>query len=512
VVLEFNGENLTQARFGAVTTCIPDRDAEGNGGGTMAEGDSLFSNRGADTGNQKTAVPPEPTSERFEAVLHSISDGVLTVNREWRITCFNRAAEEITGYRRSEVLGRSCYEVLRSDLCREACPIQHTVKTGKQVSGLVLYISDRHNKKVPVSVSTALFRDKNGRLLGGVETFRDLRQIEALKKKAEKTYTFADIITKSSRVTALLDLLPILAESGSAVLITGETGTGKDLFARAIHRLSPRKDGPFVAVNCGGFPETLVESELFGYEKGAFTGADRSKPGRFARAQDGTLFLDEVGNLPLSTQAKLLRVLQNKSYEPLGGTKPVKTNARILTATNHDLSSMVEEGTFRRDLYYRINVIELDLPPLRERPEDVLTLVQHFIGQLALVHEKLVQGVSPEALRVLLAHDYPGNIRELENIIEHGFVLTNGPLIGIEHLPQWLVTKNHLPLPEESLEDCQRKVILAALERNGWNRLAAAQDLGIHKSTLFRKIHRLDLQLPDTDGRSRPAADEEGTT
>jgi PAS domain S-box-containing protein len=442
-------------------------------------------------------------------VVHSISDGVLTVDREWRITCFNRAAEEITGYERSEVMGRFCYEVLRSDLCRDACPIQHTLETGKPVSGLVVYISGRQEERIPVSVSTALFRDKEGRLLGGVETFRDLRQVEALKKKAEKNFTSADVITKNPRVKALLELLPILAESGSAVLITGETGTGKDLFARAIHNLSSCKDGPFVAVNCGGFPETLVESELFGYEKGAFTGADRAKPGRFARAQNGTLFLDEVGNLPLSTQAKLLRVLQNKTYEPLGGTKPVRTNARILTATNQDLPFMVEEGTFRRDLFYRINVIELELPSLRERPEDVLPLIQHFIRQLALVHEKRVLGVTPEALRILMSYDFPGNIRELENIVEHGFVLTNGPLIGIEHLPPWLVKEDHLLLPGGSLEDCQRRAILAALERNEWNRSAAAKDLGIHKSTLFRQIQRLGLQLPDIDGRSRPETDNE---
>ena len=270
-----------------------------------------------------------------------------------------------------------------------------------------------------------------------------------------------------------------MAESGSTVLIMGETGTGKELFARAIHTLSPRKDGPFVAVNCAGFPETLVESELFGYEKGAFTGADRAKPGRFARAEEGTLFLDEIGNLPMSTQAKLLRVLQNKTYEPLGGTKPVKTNARIITATNQDLSYMVEEGAFRRDLYYRINVIELDLPPLRERPEDVLPLIRHFIGQLALVHEKRVQGVAPEALRVLMAHDYPGNIRELENIIEHGFVLTRGPLIGIEDLPQWLVQREppsdsgrgprRLPEKRDSRRSGKKRVEPACGSSGAWH-------------------------------------------
>jgi len=443
-----------------------------------------------------------PSPERFEAVVHSISDGVLTVDREWRITCFNRAAEEITGYKRPDVLGRFCYEVLRSDLCRDACPIRRTLETGTPVSGLVVYITDSRDQQVPVSVSTALYRDREGKLRGGVQTFRDLRQIEALKKQVEKSYTAGDIVSRNSRVREILNLLPVVSESGSTILIRGETGTGKELLARAIHSLSARKDGPFVAVNCACFPETLVESELFGYRKGAFTGATRSKPGRFARAESGTLFLDEVGNLPLSTQAKLLRVLQNRTYEPLGATEAVHTDARILTATNQDVASMVEEGTFRRDLYYRINVIELDLPPLRERLEDILPLIRHFIGQMSLMHEKEVRGVTPEALKVLMGHDYPGNVRELENIIEHGLVLTQSPLIGVGHLPVWLVKTSRSAAPVESLEECERVVILAALERNQWCRLAAARDLGIHKSTLFRKINRLGIELPEQDGRN----------
>lgn len=437
------------------------------------------------------------SAERFEAVVQSISDGVLTVDREWRITCFNRAAEEITGYRRRAVLGRFCYEVLRSDLCRDACPMQRTLETGQPVAGLVVYITDAEDHRVPVSVSTALYRDPRGRLMGGVETFRDLRQIEALRRQVEKSYTSGDIVSRNPKVREVLDLLPVVAESDSTVLICGATGTGKELLARALHNLSPRKDGPFVAVNCACFPETLVDSELFGYEKGAFTGAERAKPGRFARAEDGTLFLDEVGNLPLPVQAKLLRVLQERTYEPLGGTRTLHTNARIVAATNQDLASMVDEGTFRRDLYYRINVIELDLPPLRERREDVLPLVRHFIRQLALLHEKPVEGVTPEALQILMTHDYPGNIRELENIVEHGFVLTSGPLISSEHLPEWLVERSQEAIPPESLEDCERRVILSVLERNQGNRVAAAQELGIHKSTLYRKMHRLGLLTSD---------------
>jgi PAS domain S-box-containing protein len=451
-------------------------------------------------GSRGLGGPPHLSPERFQAVVQSISDGVLTVDREWRITCFNAAAEEITGLRRADVLGRPCYEVLRSDLCREACPIRHTLETGRPVSGLVVYITDAEDRKVPVSVSTALYRDPEGRLMGGVETFRDLRQIEALKKQVEKTYTSGDFVTRNPRIRELLDTLPVVAESDSIILIRGETGTGKEILARAVHNLSSRKDGPFVAVNCACFPETLVESELFGYEKGAFTGADRSKAGRFARAEAGTLFLDEVGSLPLAMQAKLLRVLQDKTYEPLGATKTSRTNARVITATNQDLAAMVEEGTFRQDLYYRVNVIELAIPPLRERTEDVLPLVRHFIGQLSLLHDKPVQGATPEVLRILMAHDYPGNVRELENIVEHGFVLTDGPLIDLQHLPGWLLHKHPAVMVTGSLEECERRMILAALERNEGSRVAAAADLGIHKSTLYRKMRRLELLAPEPPG------------
>lgn len=470
----------------------------------MARNVESSSGPNRDVEGRRALAPADLPPERFEAVVHSISDGVMTVDREWRITCFNRAAEEITGYRRSEVLGRLCYEVLRSDLCHEACPVRRTLETGKPVTGLVVYITDAEDRKVPVSVSTALFRDAQGRLKGGVETFRDLRQIEALKKQVEKSYTAGDIVSRNATVRALLDMLPLVAESGSTVLIRGETGTGKELFARAVHNLSPRNKGPFIAVNCGCFPDTLVDSELFGYEKGAFTGADRAKAGRFARAENGTLFLDEVGNLALPVQAKLLRVLQEKTYEPLGGTRTLRTNARIVTATNQDLATMVEEGTFRQDLYYRINVIELDLPPLRERPEDVLPLVQHFIRQLSLLHDKAVEGVSSEALRILMAHDYPGNIRELENIVEHGFVLATGSLIDTEHLPRGLVEGTEGATPGNSLEDCERRIILSALDRNEGNRASTADDLGMHKSTLYRKMRQLGLLSSEVSGGPTP--------
>ena len=448
----------------------------------------------------------EAPPERFEAIVGSISDGVLAVDTSWRITCFNRAAEQITGHRRQEVMGRFCYEVLRSDLCRDACPIRYAMENGTPVGGLVVYVTDKAGDRVPVSVSAAVFRNKRGEALGGVETFRDLRQIEDLRRRVENSYSSHDIISKSPRMQQLIDMLPSVAESESTVLLCGESGTGKELFARAIHNLSSRKDGPFVPIDCASFPETLIESELFGYERGAFTGADRVKPGRFARAENGTLFLDEVAELPLPAQARLLRVLQERTYEPLGGRRTLKTNARIVAATNRDLGAMMAGGEFRDALYYRLRVIELSLPALRERPEDILLLARHFVQRLSNLHDRSIEGFTAEALQALMRYDYPGNVRELENTVEHGFVLSSGPLIELSHLPDWLEGIGSTKGVPESLEDCERRVILSTLERCGGSRVAAAEALGIHKSTLFRKMRRLGIEAFDRDDRADRAS------
>lgn len=444
----------------------------------------------------------EASPERFEAVIHSISDGVFTVDQDWRITCFNRAAEEITGVPRSEAMGRKCYEVFKSNICRGACAIKYTIETGRPVINLMVYITDRNGTQLPVSISTALFRNRKGELIGAVETFRDLRQVEELRKKIEESYSFEDIISKNKKIKVILGILPTIAVSESSVLITGETGTGKELFAHALHNLSGRAGKQFIAVNCGGFPETLIESELFGYEAGAFTGATKSKPGRFRLAEGGTLFLDEIGDLPPLLQVKLLRVFQEKTYEPLGGIQTLKADVRIVAATNRNLEAMVSEGTFRQDLYYRINVIKLKIPPLRDRMEDIPLLIDHFIGHFSTLHNKDISGISPHALSILMSYDYPGNVRELDNIIEHGCVLCSGSLIRSEHLPDWISPQTENLGTALSLGEMEKQFIISILRKNNWNRLAASKELKIHKTTLFRKIKRLGIELPDQDGRS----------
>jgi PAS domain S-box-containing protein len=454
--------------------------------------------------NLTTATPflSEASPERFEAVIHSISDGVFTVDEDWRITCFNRAAEEITGVKRSEAMGRKCYEVFKSNICRGACAIKYTIETGKPVINLMVYITDREGAQLPVSISTALFRNRKGELIGGVETFRDLRQVEELRKTIEESYSFEDIISNNKKIRDILGILPTIAVSESSVLITGESGTGKELFAHALHNLSARSGKPFIAVNCGGFPETLIESELLGYEAGAFTGATKSKPGRFRLAEGGTLFLDEIGDLPPLLQVKLLRVLQEKTYEPLGGIQTLNADVRIVAATNRNLEAMVAAGSLRQDLYYRINVIKLEIPPLRDHMEDIPLLIDHFIGHFSTLHNKNISGISPHALSILMSYDYPGNVRELDNIIEHGCVLCPGSIIKAEHLPDWICPPTENLETALSLKEVEKQFIISILKKNDWNRLAAAKELRIHKTTLFRKIKRLGIKLPDQDGRS----------
>ncbi len=441
-------------------------------------------------------------------ILESISDGVFTVDHKWRITSFNRAAEEITGIPREEAIGKHCWSVFRSNMCETDCALRRTLKQGKPFIDTSTYIVNSEKRLIPVVVSTSLLKDENGTIIGGVETFRDMSLVEELRKELDARYQLGDMVSRSPLMQKIFGVLPQIADSDSTILIQGETGTGKELLARAIHNLSSRSDKPFIPVNCGALPDTLLESELFGYKAGAFTNATRDKPGYFDMARGGTIFLDEIGDISPAFQVRLLRVLQDGIFQPLGATRTVKADARVITATNRDLLDMVNRGAFRQDLFYRINVIRLELPPLRDRKEDIPLLVRRFIDRLNRLRKKAVKGISQEALSLLMAHDYPGNIRELENIIEHAFVICPQGEITPACLPD---TLNRSAGPSISrgaeagpdLKSIEAQMILEALKRNNYHRLAAARDLGIHKSTLFRKIRSLGIKLPPIDGRSR---------
>jgi PAS domain S-box-containing protein len=441
------------------------------------------------------------------AILESISDGVFTVDTDWRITSFNRAAEEITGIKREEAMGRICSEVFRCSMCETECALRRTMQSGKPIIGKSGYIIGADGERLPISVSTAVLKDEQGNVVGGAETFRDLSEVEALRRELEGRTQIGDLVSRSPLMQRVFEVLPAIAGSPSTVLICGETGTGKELMAQTIHSLSHHRKGPFVAVSCGALPDTLLESELFGYKAGAFTGAVKDKPGRFALARGGTLFLDEIGEVSPALQVRLLRVLQERTYEPLGAVRCETTNARIITATNKDLAAETRRGNFREDLYYRVNVVRVELPPLRNRKEDIPLLVEHFIDRFNRLRHTSIRGISGEALSLLMAHHWPGNIRELENVIERSFILCNKPLIGIAHLPEEMTAHGKLKTRTSSMRSARElldaQAISSALARNDNNRLAAARELGIHKSTLFRKIKKLGIVLPEKNGRSR---------
>ena len=437
------------------------------------------------------------TEDTTKVILESISDGVFTIDYNWEITSFNRAAEEITGISRKEAMGRQCWEVFRSNMCEEDCALKKTMEQGKPFINSSGYIISSEKKKIPVTVSTSLLIDKKGDVIGGVETFRDHSLVEQLRKELTTAFRVEDIISNSDAMKKIFSILPQVADSDSSVLIEGETGTGKELLARAIHNMSPRKNKPFIAINCGALPDTLLESELFGYKKGAFTHAVKDKPGQFALADGGTLLLDEIGDTSPAFQVSLLRVLQEHEFTPLGALEKEKTNVRIIAATNTDLSNLVARQSFRQDLYYRINVIRMSLPPLRQRMEDIPLLVEQFIRKLNIRQGKSIHGVDAPVLQTLMSQNFPGNIRELENIIEHAFVLCSEGNIKMNHLPGWLLPESGSDpaCDNDPVRAAQIKRIKDALSRHNFSRSAAAKDLGVHKSTLFRQIKKLGMTL-----------------
>jgi PAS domain S-box-containing protein len=438
----------------------------------------------------------------FDAVLGSIADGVFTTDSEGKITFINKAAEDITGYVAQEAVGRHCYDIFRSNICPVRCALKETVKIKKPILNLSVTILNKDGKEIPISLSTAVLTDEKGQVIGGVETFRNLSPIEGLKKELSQRYTLGDIISKNNRIREIFDVLPDIAESNSTVLIEGPSGTGKELFAKAIHTLGPRSTKPFIKVNCGALPDPLLESELFGYVKGAFTDAKKDKPGRFAVANGGTILLDEVGDMSPSLQVKLLRTLQEKEYEPLGSTAPRKTDVRVIAATNKDLSTLVSEGKFREDLFYRLNVVRIELPPLSERKEDIPLLVDAFIEKFNARAGKRIIGVSNEALKFLLRYDYPGNIRELENMIERAFVVCNKDLIGLGCLPKEITEGLNEAQPPAHhftkitrLEEAEAKLIIDTMKKYKGNRIKTAKELDMSRITLWRRIKKYTLSL-----------------
>lgn len=444
--------------------------------------------------------------EHHDVILDALNEGVFTVGMDWRITAFNRAAERITGVSRLEALGKACCDVFHATICEEGCALRRTFETGQPVVNATAHIVNNHGHRVPIRISTAILKDSRGEIIGGVESFQDLSQIEQLQKVLESRYTFEDIVGRGSAMMQLFRVLPQIAESGSTVLIEGASGTGKELFARAIHNLSPRREKRFVAVNCSALPDTLLESELFGHKAGAFTDARRDRIGRFEMAHGGTIFLDEIGDISPAMQMRLLRVLQDRMVEPLGAPSARPVDIRVLAATNKDLAQLVQDGKFRQDLYYRIRVVHMVLPRLKERREDIPLLIDHFVRKFNRLQARDIAGVATEVVARLMAHDFPGNVRELENIVEQAFVLCRGGLIEVRHLPpefREAATGAGNGIGERNLRAMERHIIAETLRCHNGNRKLAAAELGIDVATLYRKIKALGIEVPARDGRSK---------
>ncbi len=444
------------------------------------------------------AAVPETDNQFLRTILSSIADGVFTVDQEWRITSFNAAAERITGVPAEQAIGLHCSDVFHADICERGCALRQTLETGNQLIDLPARILDARGRSVPISLSTAVLKDAGGNLLGAVETFRDLSAIEQLRREITSQYTFEDIVGKSRAFKRIFALLPDVAESDSTVLIEGPSGSGKELLARAVHNLSSRRKGPYVVVNCGALPFNLFESELFGYVQGAFTDAKRDKPGRLAMADGGTIVFDEVSELPLPTQVKLLRVLQEREYEPLGGVETARADVRVVAVTNKKLVELVSDGRFRDDLYFRLGVVRLSIPPLRERREDVPYLVEHFVQRFNAKRGKAIAGVTPAVMELLMRYPFPGNVRELENIIEYGFVLCHDRLIDVRHLPEELQPRGDAgevtaAATGSSLQLAEADAIRAVLARCNGQREKAAAELGVSRTTLWRKMKRYGI-------------------
>jgi PAS domain S-box-containing protein len=430
-------------------------------------------------------------------------EGVFLINTRWQVGYFNRRAEEITGFSRDEVMGKFCWDVFRADQCQKNCPMRITMSTGEMLVDREVEITTKAGVKRLILVNTAQIKRPGNVVLGGVETFHHLTCPEMDTEKLEH-HPLADIVGVSPRMQEIIQSLPVIAAADSNVLIQGESGTGKELVARAIHLYSSRRKGPFVAVNCSAIPENLLESELFGHERGAFTGAVASKPGRFELAKGGTLFLDEIGELKPEIQVKLLRVLEVKAFMRVGGTRKIPLEARIVAATNVDLQEAMRQGRFRDDLYYRLFTVPIHLPPLREKREDIPILVKYFLEQLNRKFNKRVRGVDPKVMKVLCRHAWPGNIRELQHVLEYCFVFAKGPLITERHLPRlesaWGGRELELPLEDKAtspLQALEKKTILMALEMTQGSKQEAAKVLKISRSKLWRKM-RL-YQISDKD-------------
>ncbi|MFO7715272.1 sigma 54-interacting transcriptional regulator [Desulfosarcina sp.] len=435
----------------------------------------------------------------LKIILDNLDVGIFTVNRGGLINFFNRAAETITGYDRHQVLGQSCTMIFSGDQAPDVCLLQESIASGETRSSRQGRMTDKDGVTIPIRANYIALRNEKDVIMGGLATFHDMTLAHQLNRAISNRYTFHDMIGKDPAMRRIFEMVAVVAPSDTTVLLEGATGTGKDLLAKVIHSASLRAAHPLVKVNCAAIPENLIESEIFGYVQGAFTGANRDKPGRFSDAEGGTIFLDEIGDLPLSLQAKLLRVLEDREFYPLGSRGTVKVDVRIVSATNRQLKNLVDQGLFRQDLFYRLNVMRIELPPLRERRGDLPLLIRHIARSLCAARAAVPPAIAKTAMQILLNYDYPGNVRELENILEHALILCRESMIQPDHLPDYVrqVQPTFLPPkildPRQESHNREHQRIQAALIKAGGHRHKTAQALGMERTTLWRKMKKYGI-------------------
>jgi PAS domain S-box-containing protein len=424
--------------------------------------------------------------DNLEHVLDNLAEGIIAHDMGRRIFFFNQEAERITGYSRGEVLGRDCHEAFEGPICGERCAFHNDHSALSDRSDYTLNITSKSGETRRVEMTVTGMKDENGEYVGVLTSFRDITDLFSLKLRADELKNFGRIIGRDSKMLSIFEQIRDVAAYDFPVHISGETGTGKELVAGAIHDESSRAGAAFVPINCGALPEGLIESELFGHVKGSFSGAVRDKKGRFELAHGGTLFLDEIAELSNNMQVKLLRVLQEGEFERVGGEQTISVDVRVISATNKNLKEAVKQGKFRDDLYYRLNVIPIHLPPLRDRRIDIPLLIDHFLAEAAERYNKKPPRVSTKAMALLLDYRWPGNIRELQNAIQFSFVRCNGKVISADDLPLELREMDAVCARRGPSKKLDVKSVRAALEKTGGNKAKAARMLGVGRATLYR--------------------------
>ena len=430
-----------------------------------------------------------------DEILDSIDEGLITVDKDFKITFFNKAAEEITGFKKEEVSGKICEHIFKCDQCAQECPMGLILETGKGIYEFRSNIEVKDGSRKKIVLNASILRNEKGEPTGGVIAFRDLSEIYEIRKDKKHLASYHGIIGRSKAMQEIFQLIKEISASDATVLIQGESGTGKEMVANSIQETSSRKNKAFVKVNCSVFPENLLASELFGHVKGAFTDAIQDRAGRFELANGGTIFLDEIAEMPLQTQVQLLRILQEGTFERVGESITRRTDVRVIAATNVDVNEALKQGKLREDLYYRLNVIPIVVPPLRKRKEDIPHLINHFIHDYSKLYKKETEDISDRALDLLMKYSWPGNVRELENVIEFAIVRSRNNIITIENLPPSIKDS-------EGTEDIKNTAfrksdvtrILKLLEKYKWNKTKVAEELGIGRTTLWRILKRIPIE------------------